>query len=229
MPEIPKVVTEATSVLTAWKRSMPHLYCDRRRENEQIQKLYHVEVVKQIVAAIEADTELQGKPATWEVMQDAAAGLREDGLEALKWCSVQASEAVRTLRRGLKDEPAFGCNVELRKNFTIVKQRGALPQAAVVAVKRELTPVAAAPVRAERKRKREAEPLAPQKRDEWFSTVRGQLMHMRKNDEGWQSACHRRKQPRTVKPEDLIELGSYERAVSMGREFCSDCLELWNE
>ncbi len=157
------------------------------------------------------------------------AGLREDGLEALKWCSVLAAEAVRTLRRGLKDEPVFGCNVELRRNFTVVKQRGALPQAAVVVVKREPSAsVAAAPARAERKRKRDAELLAPPKRGEWFSMVRGQLMHMRKNDEGWQPACHRRRQPRTVKPEDLIELGDYERTVSMGREFCSDCLKLWN-
>ena len=67
VPELAKVATEASDVLMAWKRSMPHLYSDRRAENEEIQKLLHVSMLKQLVARL-CDNSGEPRPASWEAV-----------------------------------------------------------------------------------------------------------------------------------------------------------------
>ena len=71
VPELAKMATDASEMLMAWKRSMPHLYSDRRSEEEEIQKFLHVELLRRLIVAIPEEGG-RPQPATWEVIESTA-------------------------------------------------------------------------------------------------------------------------------------------------------------
>ncbi len=118
VPELAKVATDATEVLTAWKRSMPHLYSDRRSENEQIQKALHMELLRRLMARL-LDLEGYKVPFTWENIERVAMSTGEDGIPVLAAVRTVAMERVADERKDLVDEPLFGAEAERRAQFTV--------------------------------------------------------------------------------------------------------------
>ncbi len=65
------MATDAFEMLLAWKRSMPHLYSGRRSEEEEIQKLLHLELLRRLIVVI-PDVDGKPQPATWDAVGSAA-------------------------------------------------------------------------------------------------------------------------------------------------------------
>ena len=58
VPDLAKMAPETMELMLAWRRSMPHLYSDRKLEQEELQKIAHV---KMLHLAIRAARKLSGK------------------------------------------------------------------------------------------------------------------------------------------------------------------------
>ena len=63
-------------VAQAGRASMPHLYCDRRQENEEVQKLIHTAVIRVFREIIQI--EYSGPPMTWDLLQQITLSKQED-------------------------------------------------------------------------------------------------------------------------------------------------------
>ncbi len=123
VPKLAKVATEAPGVLSAWKKSMTHLHCDRRNENEEWQKLLHMEMLENLIAMVH-DMHGNKEAATWDRVQEAAAQLQSDGYSAVAHVRSMAMDAVAKGRQNLTVEPLFGVAAEVRRQFKVSFIRG---------------------------------------------------------------------------------------------------------
>ncbi len=62
--------------------------------------------------------------------------------------------------------------------------------------------------------------------EEWFTTTRATLIHLRAGALHWYATCSFRQRSRKpIAPASVSEVGSYASAATQGRHFCSDCLK----
>ena len=86
---------------------MPHPYCDRRNENEEWQKLRHMDMLKNLIGMVH-DKHGDKEAATWDRAQEVAAQLQSDGYSAMAHVRSMAMDAVAKGRPNLTAEPLFG-------------------------------------------------------------------------------------------------------------------------
>ena len=96
---------------------MPHLYSDRRAENEEIQKLLHVAMLKLLIARL-CNGAGEPNPASWEAVQAKAQEI-ENEHTVLHYVRRQAMNEVAQARNDLKNAPVFGQRTEERRQFEV--------------------------------------------------------------------------------------------------------------
>ena len=97
VPELAKALTDAAPALQAWKRAMPRLYDDRRNENEEIQKLLHIQLLRDFIAESGAASS-QAPAATWAEIAATASRTGDDGETILVRVRKPAMDLVATQR-----------------------------------------------------------------------------------------------------------------------------------
>jgi len=97
---------------------MPHLYSDRRLENEEIQKLLHIAMLRKLVAYAQ---EFFGAstPMTWETIQDTASHAHPEHGRCLDAVRREAMAEVAAERRSSSTEAAYGAERPVRRQFKV--------------------------------------------------------------------------------------------------------------
>ncbi len=119
VPELAQIVDETTEVLRAWKRSMPHLYADVRKENEEIQKLLHREI---LAGLVELGRDRHGPEwvASWEALQELCMSTCAEGsANTLSFIRCQSMDLVAKKRKDLIHAAAYGAVNQLRQQYTV--------------------------------------------------------------------------------------------------------------
>ena len=227
VPELAKVVTDSSEVLQAWKRSMPHLYSDRRTEEEEIQKLLHMSMLQGLIGQVAA---LLGanSPASWVNIENVALQAGADGVNTLWAMRTEAMAEVAKQRQGLSTAPVWGTEAPRRKQFTIEfipgAKRPTLGQRLMTGAKRPKAVEAAAveEVKAAEVSTGTETPV----RDEWVLTRQSKYLHrIQTSGEHVFTACRWRKGPKSRKPiqeSRIIWRGEVGAARSMYIQFCPD-------
>ncbi len=241
VPELAKVVTEASDILTAWKRSMPHLYSDRRSEDVEIQKALHMAMLRGLLVCLQQGADVE-QPATWENVQQAAMAEGADGVPVLTSVRLEAMALVAKARVDLKVSPVYGTETQKRLQFQVNVIKGKrLPtglnlkfaRKACVLQKVEApgTPVLepgtvlAPPAKAEKAA--DAEPSAEAEEEvveEWVLTMQSKYLH-KVSVEGDElfTACKWRKGRRVQKPipgKRIVWRSTRAEALAMRIGFC---------
>ena len=245
VPELAKVVTDSTAVLAAWKRSMPHLYSDRRSENEEIQKALHMDMLRGLILELPEEEEGHTAPATWENVQLVSMRSGDDGVPFLQAVRASAMAAVALEREGIKVLPVFGTQVALRRQFEVRAVAGKKPVRLVnllgAAAKRaRVKPAPSTPVLPEVEQEQvnpeqlPAEPPCEMPEKMWVLTKRSKYLHATSTEtyrcpvtgdplEGIFTACKWRKGVAKRVPiteGNVIWRGNRESAVGMRIIFC---------
>ena len=99
---------------------MPHLYCDVRKENEEVQKLLHNHMLQGL---LREGRERGGSEwaASWDALQNLALQLndKEDMVSVLQVVRAAAMAAVADLRRDAETKAVYGAANPLRKQYTV--------------------------------------------------------------------------------------------------------------
>ena len=125
VPDLAKITTEASEVLVAWKRSMPHLYCDTRSEHEERQKLLHLSMLRFLVVEL-CRQEGRTTPVTWEAIQRVSVTFGSEG----KTLTVVRQLALEEVAKDLKDvvvEEVYGTTTPRRRQFFVQSRGKVLP------------------------------------------------------------------------------------------------------
>ncbi len=248
VPELAKVMTDATPALNAWKRSMPHRYNDRRNENEELQKLLHIQMIRDLIANVptwDPDNESWvHAPATWDTIAATAARLGEDGVRILTSVRLEAMDTVSKQIRGSTSSSAYGADTPMRRQFQVtlvpVAKRPRLRPPATLTVPLDKRASAKVPGPPSREKctevKREgglpagASDAAATATDmstrEWLMTDRSKYLHcVEMRGELIFTACKWRKGEaarKPVQPERVLWRGNRDEALSMSIDFCPD-------
>ena len=245
VPELAKVVTEASEVLMAWKRSMPHRYSDRRSEEEEVQKLLHMHMLRGLLRYI---TKYDGPktPASWEAVENIALRSGDEGINIMRMVRTVAMNEVAEIKKDLLSSPVYGVTEQRRRQFTVRFVRsGQIPLPTAKSKKaKELeeasqdqeksgtaTPLAVQPPKKRKLDDTEAtaegqtEEQVPVKATrEWVLTARSKYLHcVQQEGEDLFASCHRRKGPKARKPivdERIYWRGGQAEAVSLRIQFC---------
>ena len=248
VPELAKVLTDAAPALQAWKRAMPRLYDDRRNENEEIQKLLHIQLLRDLIAESGAASS-QAPAATWEEIAATASRTGDDGETILVRVRKPAMDLVATQCATADLTPAFGAERPLRRQFEVlpmaqVKRPRLRPPKTNGSSSIFSAPPALKPERGHAvaeglpsqvvAARAEAEPhsagdgpdsVKPVQR-EWVMTLRSKYLHCVETcSDGMYTACRWRKGVASRKPipEDrVLWRGDREEALTMAMDFCPD-------
>ncbi len=182
VPELAKVMTEASDVLMAWKRSMPHLYSDRKAEDEETQKLLHVEMLKGLIQVLQSRDQSSDRAASWDNVQRVSVEVTEDGDKVMNVVRQEAMATVGNMRKALKNVPVYGTKDASRRQFTVhevARKRLALDvpiRLAKLLKKGEHQPPSkVAPGFGRSLKPKDVEP--PQVKNEWVLTLRSKYLH----------------------------------------------------
>ena len=214
---------------------MPHLYCDRRSDNEETQKLIHRDLLANLS---QASAKLFGKdcPFSWDQAEVVASHTRDDGFSVVAFLKqeVMAELALKRLAQTLVR--AFGCHEHIKRSFTmsapadkllLVPKKLKASSLSLKALKRES---ASDPVM--KKENAVASPKATGTAGElpifeellFFSTIKGTLIHCKAPGEAWKQLCLQGKTKREVPAANVIEQGNFEQAKQKGAKFCPRCI-----
>ena len=117
VPHLAKITTDASAVLTAWKRSMPHLYCYTRSEDEERQKLLHLAMLRLLAVELSA-VEGPKAPATWEAIRRVSVAEVKGGRVMAVVRKAALTEVAQDLK-GTTLEDFFGTTAPPRRQFTV--------------------------------------------------------------------------------------------------------------
>ncbi len=228
VPDLAAASNMPAEVTQAWRASMPHLYCDRRQENEEVQKLVHAAVIRVFREIILL--EYSGSPMTWDLLQQIALSKQEDQLCRIQYIIAEAKDRVAALRTGLVEERAYGTQVSLRRRFAVTPSAGQKKKPkvevhdsaeAVVA-----QPGSTGPLGGSGPGEAPVQPGGEASLQEvWYVTTRTVKVHLQAAGDEWRPVClQRRKQYKAADPATVTVLGSFEQASEAGRPVCEDCM-----
>ncbi len=216
---------------------MPHLYCDRRSDNEETQKLIHRNLLANLS---QVSAKLYGKecPFSWDQAGVVATKTRDDGFSVVAFLRQEVTADLAKKRVSQQLVRAFGCQDELKRTFTMAPpKRDALSapmkvkssclslknltrkkkQEAPVVVKVEAPPDAG-------QKAVGAKSAGTEEENIFFTTVAGHLIHCRAPGEAWKQLCIYGKTLRVVLEANVVEVGNFEQAKHHGGRFCPRCL-----
>jgi hypothetical protein len=97
---------------------MPHLYCDRRSDNEEKQKLLHRDVLAELLEAA-AQRYGSNTMASWEQLEIVATTVHASGGPTVSVLRGECAMRLVEYRSGLALERAYGCEHDLKRSFTM--------------------------------------------------------------------------------------------------------------
>jgi hypothetical protein len=114
VPELASYMPDGHEVVVAWKRSMPHRYSDRKLEEEERQKLLHLQMLKLAVDAVPE----RKRGVAWSDIESVVDTRTETGHRALDDIKVRARDLVSTMiRPGTK--PLYLAKTVIRRQFSV--------------------------------------------------------------------------------------------------------------
>ena len=234
VPELAKGAQESASVMRAWRQSMPHLYCDRRSANEELQKLAHRDMVCELTS-LSHQVYGAAVPMSWDQLEIAARHRHKSGGSMAEHIKSYVFERLAQRRAAATVQRAYGCLKELKSSFTLAAKPGVgkpapggdvLPAQALV--KREPPNLRVGPE--EPKASSSSDKRQPEVDLEdfrFFATLRGSVIHCQVPGTSWVKMCESRvsrqlRQPRKLA--DVLDFGGHSNALTQGRRFCAECL-----
>ena len=210
---------------------MPHLYCDRRSANEELQKLAHRDMVQELTS-LSHQVYGTAVPMSWDQLEVAARCRHSSGSSMAEHIRTYVFERLAERRTSASIQRAYGCLSELRNSFTLPRT-SAVPASRKDAFRGSLQALPAE-IHERTPKRSKVEPggkQAPQAVEAvpdclFFATARGTVIHIQAPDTAWGKMCESRT-ARAGRParsaEDVIEYGGYAKAKLQGRNFCAEC------
>ncbi len=238
VPELAQITTESTEVLQAWKKSMPHLYADRRKEAEETQKVLHMEMLKGL---LKVGRERGGDQwvASWDNVESASmkSADGDDPVTITQMVRAESLARVAELHQDAQQEPVYGARQSLRTQYTVKRISCLGPPAGEAPKKRKTSRTSATAAQAGgglalgglAEPVAEAAPSLPRE-GTWYFTRRMTLIHKKAHGEQWLPACSQRQagsRQRPAAPGEVIWSGTSEEARAMGRRCCDSAECNW--
>jgi hypothetical protein len=239
VPELAKMVPDTKDIILAWKKSMPHLYSDRKLEQEELQKLAHV---RMMYVATEAVKRSQGtdKGVSWQDVEEVLTQTDQGGNTLLQRIKAEATQWATELRSS-DLEPLYCSKVFLRRQFAVeakqpeanessgIRKKAKIDIESLMSIVTKKTanqPEEAVAVPQEEEVAKERPPPKPDVEDVWFWANKTRYIHKRcPSMTGWYPACmkaHARETKGAVDDQTLKWTGNKSEAAAIGRAVCPD-------
>jgi hypothetical protein len=254
LPDLAKNSASGAEVAKSWKQSMPHLYCDRRSDNEEKQKLLHRDVLAELLAAA-ARRYGSDVMASWEQLEVVATVLHASGAPTVSVLKDECAMRLVEYRAGLALERAYGCDHDLKRAFTMKlasaltsakrghatvhgggraqgtrangMRSGKLPKLSVqgMAVPGVPAKEVIAPINDEgNEGKAGFAEVVDASNAKFFRTARGKVLHALAPGPVPLRLCSIKTARASAVIDKVIECGDYEMAKLLDRRFCDECL-----
>jgi hypothetical protein len=230
VPDLAKGSAEGAALMRSWRQSMPHLYCDRRSANEELQKLAHRDMVRELVS-FSHQVYGSGVPISWDQLEVAARYKHRSGSSMAEHVRTYVFERLTARRVNVVVQRAFGCMQELKKSFTLRPPVTGGRNPPTVedghAQEEEHSPEAIPTMAKKISKKRFLAAGETPAETVFFTTVRGNIIHIRAPGPSWIRLCELRTS-RAARPAlaeaHVIRFDGKDHARSQKRPFCLICI-----